>query len=36
MDENSPELMETTTEEMDGEEVELETYMNCINVHPKN
>lgn len=34
MEQNSPELMETTTDEMDGEEVEIETYINCINVHP--
>ena len=34
MEKDSPELMETTTDEMDGEAVEIETYINCWNVHP--
>lgn len=34
MEKDSPDLMETTTEEMDGEMVECETYINCWNIHP--
>jgi hypothetical protein len=32
---NSPELMDTVPEEMDGEMVEVERFVNCVNVHPR-
>jgi hypothetical protein len=34
MEKDSPELYDTTPCEMDGETVDCETYINCINVHP--
>lgn len=34
MEKDSPELLDTTPMEMDGEMVDIETFINCMNVHP--
>jgi hypothetical protein len=34
MEKDAPELLETVQDEMDGETVDIERFINCINVHP--